>query len=367
MLEVLGLRKSWPDFSLELGLSLADGEIAAILGPSGSGKSTLLRLIAGLERPNAGLIVVDGRDVSSLPPERRGIGLVFQDFALFPQMSVRRNIEFGPRMRGLPSKQRAEAARAIAETFEISALLDRSPRSLSGGEQQRVALARALAANPALVLLDEPLSSLDAALRRRLRTEIGGSLRKAGKTALFITHDAEEAFAIADRIFVMGKGRIVEEGSPEEIYERPETAFTARLLDEGPVIPCELSPSLAPPKEGGMLVAATAIGKFLCLPPRGGYALGERYSVFFLEEAALLDTANPSAPSATEREEMGRFRGKLVSYAYAGSCLRGILECALSEGGNMTMEINLPLGMNPEKGEGLGFRVSPGKAVLVKP
>jgi ABC-type Fe3+/spermidine/putrescine transport system ATPase subunit len=366
MFEIRGLRRTWPDFSLDLGLSLADGEIAAVLGPSGSGKSTLLRLIAGLERPDAGQIVVDGREVSALGPERRGIGLVFQDFALFPQMSVRRNIEYGPRMLGLPKKERAETVRTIAQVFEISVLLDRSPRSLSGGEQQRVALARTLAANPALVLLDEPLSSLDASLRRRLRTEIGDSLRKTGKTALFVTHDAEEAFAIADRIFVMGKGRIIEEGSPEEIYERPETVFTARLLDEGPVIPCELSSKEGSPKEDGMLVAATTIGSFLCLPPRAGYALGERYSVFFPEEAAVLDTDISHAPRAAEMKERGRFRGRLVSYAYAGSCLRGVLDCAVSEGGNMTMEVELPLGMRLEKGECLSFRVSPGKAVLVK-
>jgi len=360
MLEVLGLRKSWPDFGLELGLSLADGEIAAILGPSGSGKSTLLRLIAGLERPDAGLIVVDGRDVSSLPPERRGIGLVFQDFALFPQMSVRRNIEFGPRMRGRPRKERIEEARTIAAAFEISALLDRSPRSLSGGEQQRVALARALAANPGLVLLDEPLSSLDAALRRRLRTEIGDSLRKAGKTALLVTHDAEEAFAIADKIFVMGKGRIVEEGSPKEIYERPETAFTARLLDEGPVIPCEVSPKEGSPREGGMILAVTAIGSFLCSPPRSGEVLNEKYSVFFPEEAAKLDASPSSA------REVDRFEGRLVSYAYAGSCLRGLLECALAGGGKMTIEVELPLHARAEKGACMGFRVVSGKAVLVK-
>jgi ABC-type Fe3+/spermidine/putrescine transport system ATPase subunit len=182
-----------------------------------------------------------------------------------------------------------------------------------------------------------------------------------------VTHDAQEAFAIADRIFVMGKGRIVEVGSPEEIYERPETAFTARLLDEGPVIPCEILGKGSSLEEDAMILADTAIGSFLCAPPRGGYALGERYSVFFPEEAAKLEAETYSGPrGALEEREVNRFEGRLVSYAYAGSCLHGLLECALAGGGKMTLEVELPLDARAEQGACLGFRVGSGKAVLVK-
>lgn len=359
MLELKGLRKSWSDFGLDVSLRLEDAEIAAVLGPSGSGKSTLLRLIAGLEGPDSGEVVVDGREVSSLAPERRGIGMVFQDFALFPQMSVRRNIEYGPRMARQGRAAREAKVERIARAFEIEALLERGPRSLSGGEQQRVALARALAADPGIILLDEPLSSLDAALRRRLRGEIGSGLREAGKTALLVTHDAREAFAIADRIFVMGSGSIVEEGRAEDIYERPAKAFTARLLGEGPVLPCEIVGS-----EGERLAARTPIGDFLCPPPRSGYALGERVALFFpASAAALAGTALASAGEKAGR--MGRFRGRLVSTAYEGRCLSATLDCGGPGLRGARIEIELPVGLDAKRGDELEFSVPEGRAVLV--
>jgi ABC-type Fe3+/spermidine/putrescine transport system ATPase subunit len=357
MLELQELRKSWPDFGLDVSLSLSRGEIAAILGPSGSGKSTLLRLIAGLERPDSGRVLVEGRELSSLPPEKRGVGLVFQDFALFPQMSVRRNIEYGPRMRGQGRRERAKKAVLVAQAFEIEGLLDRSPRSLSGGEQQRVALARAIAADPGIILLDEPLSSLDAALRKRLRSELGSSLRKAGATALLVTHDAQEAFAVADRIFVMGSGRIVESGRPADIYERPETAFTARLLGEGPVFPCTITG-----EEGGRLIASSAIGSFLCLPPRGGHALRDRYSIFFPAEAAVPEEYAEGRPRG---RGYGRFGGKLVSLSYEGRCLGAVVECEDEAGEKLRVELKLPLGSASQAGRFIAFRVPEGRAVLV--
>ena len=281
MLEVEGLAKSWPRFSLALNLKLGDGEIAAVLGPSGCGKSTLLRLISGLERPDKGKILIDGHDVAGLPPDRRGIGMVFQDFALFPHLSVRKNIEYGPRMRGVPRHRRREMAENLATVFEISPLLERSPYSLSGGEQQRVALARTLASQPAIVLLDEPLSSLDASLRRRLRTEIAGRLRELGKAAILVTHDTEEALAVADRIFLMRSGRIEAEGRSEDLYATPPTAWSATFLGRGPVLDI-----LSLESDGSACIAHTALGRFRSEHPPCG--VGEKAaSLFFPAEAPI--------------------------------------------------------------------------------
>lgn len=365
MLELKQLRKAWPDFELDVSLALGSGEVAAILGPSGSGKSTLLRVVAGLERPDSGAVLVRGRDVSALPPERRGIGMVFQDFALFPQMSVRRNIEYGPRMAGLKRGERERTALRMAEAFEIEALLDRGPSTLSGGEQQRVALARALAAEPATLLLDEPLSSLDAALRRRLRVEIGRSLRRSGKTALVVTHDAQEAFAIADRIFVMGAGKIVESGTATQIYESPASAFTARLLGEGPVLPCRALRAV-----GDRIIASTGAGEFLCDPPRGALsapaaldqdALRETWAVFFPSEAAVLERPGEAAGSSA----LGRIEGRLLSATYEGRCLGATIECPGSGGETTRLELEIPLGLSFAEGDALSFRVPAGRAVLV--
>ncbi len=214
-------------------LGLAPGELLAVVGPSGSGKTTLLRLIAGLEPPDRGRVWLQGRDVTLLPPEKRGIGFVFQDLALFPHLTVYENVAFGLR------KEERDRVEYLLDLLGLVAFRDRYPDRLSGGQQQRVALARALAPGPRVVLLDEPFSSLDAGLRERTREEVARVLRATGTAALLVTHDQEEALALADRLAVLHQGRIVQEGSPEEVYGRPKTAFVAQFLGGANLVPGE--------------------------------------------------------------------------------------------------------------------------------
>jgi iron(III) transport system ATP-binding protein len=218
----------------EVTLEIDRGELMAVLGPSGCGKTTLLRTIAGFERPDAGSVVVAEHEVAGpgrfVPPERRRIGMVFQDYALFPHLTVKANVAFG-----LVARPRDERERLTRRTLELVGLqhkTERYPHALSGGERQRVALARAMAPEPALVLLDEPFSSLDASLRAGLRREVELILRDAEATALLVTHDQEEALSLADRLAVMREGRIVQVGAPEEVYVRPASRWAAQFVGE---------------------------------------------------------------------------------------------------------------------------------------
>ena len=214
----------------DLSFSVERGEFLSILGPSGCGKTTTLRMIAGFEPPNAGRILIDGRDVTSIPPQKRDIGLVFQNYALFPHMTVSQNVAFGLEVRGIG---RTEAAKVVASTLELvrlGLLGGRYPNQLSGGQQQRVALARALAIRPRLLLLDEPLSNLDAKLRDEMRDEIRRIQRDVGITAIFVTHDQSEAFALADRVAVMDRGRLQQIADPVSIYEAPANATVSSFI-----------------------------------------------------------------------------------------------------------------------------------------
>ncbi len=215
-------------------LQVERGELVAVLGPSGCGKTTLLRLLAGFERPDAGMIAVGGTELAGpqtfVAPERRRIGMVFQDYALFPHLDVEANVGFG-----LARRSADERRGLVRRTLELVGLQHKAgsyPHELSGGERQRVALARALATEPELVLLDEPFSSLDASLRAGLRREVELILRDAGATALLVTHDQEEALSLADRLAVMNEGRIVQVGAPEEVYGRPATRWAAQFVGE---------------------------------------------------------------------------------------------------------------------------------------
>jgi ABC-type sugar transport system ATPase subunit len=206
---------------------IEDGEFVVFVGPSGCGKTTTLRLIAGFEEPDRGEIRIDGRLVNDLEPRDRGLGMVFQSHALFPHKTVAQNIEFGLRMKKVPREERARRVREVAEMVRLTALLDKLPGACSGGESQRVALARTLVTNPSTFLLDEPLSSLDAKLRRELRAECDRLHQELKKTFIFVTHDQEEAMTLADRIVVMRAGDIEQVGSPMEIYSNPATDFVA--------------------------------------------------------------------------------------------------------------------------------------------
>jgi iron(III) transport system ATP-binding protein len=216
----------------DLTLDVASGEIVCLLGPSGCGKTTLLRLIAGFEMPDAGLVRIAGATVAGpdtwVPPDRRHIGFVFQDYALFPHLTVLQNVAFG--LRGTTRERRERRAAEVLDLVGLTIFAGRYPHQLSGGQQQRVALARALAPQPAVILLDEPFSNLDAALRGSTRDEVRAILKRTGTTAVLVTHDQEEALTFADRIAVMRAGRLEQDGAPEEVYARPRTAFVASFL-----------------------------------------------------------------------------------------------------------------------------------------
>ncbi|WNO52353.1 ABC transporter ATP-binding protein [Stakelama saccharophila] len=213
-----------------LSLEIAPGEFVVFLGPSGCGKSTLLRMIAGLETVDSGAIHIGDARVDHLPPGKRGVAMVFQHYALYPHMTVRENMAFGLRNAGVDKAEITRRAEAAAESLEISALLDRKPGQLSGGQRQRVAIARAIVKEPALFLLDEPLSNLDAALRNRTRLEIAQLHQRLGATMIFVTHDQVEAMTLADRIVILNGGGIEQVGTPMEIYLRPRTQFVATFV-----------------------------------------------------------------------------------------------------------------------------------------
>ncbi|QQQ77189.1 ABC transporter ATP-binding protein [Saccharothrix sp. 6-C] len=223
----------------EVDLAIGDGEVVALLGPSGCGKSTLLRAVAGLEPPAAGTVSWDGVDLAGTPVHRRGFGLVFQDGQLFPHRDVAGNVAFGLRMRRVEREAREKRVAALLDLVGLSGYADRRVTELSGGEQQRVALARALAPRPKLLLLDEPLSALDRALREQLAVDLARLLRETGATALVVTHDHDEAFTLADRVAVMRAGRIVQVGEPSSVWRRPADVETARFLGCGKVLPPE--------------------------------------------------------------------------------------------------------------------------------
>ena len=233
-LKVEGLVKRFGEVVALDGVSLdiASGELLTILGPSGSGKTTLLKVVAGFETPDAGVVKVDGVDITTAPPARRDIGMVFQNYALFPHLTVARNVAFPLEMRNVP---RAEIEQRVGEALglvELKGFEKRLPRQLSGGQQQRVALARAIVFNPRLLLLDEPFGALDRKLRETMQLEVRRLQRRLGLTTIFITHDQEEALVLSDRIAVMNRGAIQQVASTTEIYERPANDFVADFVGE---------------------------------------------------------------------------------------------------------------------------------------
>ena len=228
-IELVGLNKTFGGIIAvkDLSCAIEDGEFVVLVGPSGCGKTTTLRMIAGFEDPSAGEVRIDGRVANDLEPRDRGLGMVFQTHALFPHKTVEKNIEFGLRMKRMPAAERAQRVRQVADMVRIAHLLDKMPSQCSGGEAQRVALARTLVTQPATFLLDEPLSSLDAKLRRELRAECDRLHQVLRRTFIYVTHDQEEAMTLADRIIVMRSGEIIQVGSPMEIYSNPVNYFVA--------------------------------------------------------------------------------------------------------------------------------------------
>ena len=231
-LELRHLTKKFGDFTAvdDMDLTVAEGEMIALLGGSGCGKTTTLRMIAGFTEPFSGAVVVDGKDLRSVPPYRRNIGIFFQNYALFPHMTVFENVAFGLKLQKLPKPEIRERVESILSLVKLVGLDRRYPRELSGGQQQRVALARALVTRPAILLLDEPLSNLDAKLRVEMQVEIKRIQKELGITTIIVTHDHEEAVSLADRVIVMNAGRIQQIGTPQEIFDRPVSPFVADFM-----------------------------------------------------------------------------------------------------------------------------------------
>ena len=238
-----GVSKAWGATRAvdEISFEAPAGRFVVLLGPSGCGKSTTLRLIAGLEDVSGGKIFIGDADVTTLPPARRGISMVFQSYALFPHLSVAENILFGLKVRGVEARERAQRLARVAGLLGLEKLLERKPSQLSGGQQQRVALGRAIIAEAPVCLMDEPLSNLDAQLRHEMRREIRALQRKLGITMVYVTHDQTEAMTMADQVILLRDGRIEQDGTPEELYNRPATAFTARFIGTPPMNVVNLS------------------------------------------------------------------------------------------------------------------------------
>ena len=272
LLKVAGLTKrfhpAFPPVVQGVSFEVAPSEVFALLGPSGCGKTTTLRLIAGFERADSGQILLDGRDLTPLAPEQRGIGFVFQDYALFPHLSVSDNVAFG--LHGLSPKARKARVEEVLSLVGLTVFKDRKPGELSGGQQQRVALARAIAPSPKLVLLDEPFSSLDAGLRQVTRDEVRELLKKSGIGAVLVTHDQEEALSFADRLAVMRGGSLEQIGTPEEVYHQPQTPFVAQFLGRTNLIPGEARGLEAITPLGRITLTSEAHGAvLLSLRPEG--------------------------------------------------------------------------------------------------
>ncbi len=310
MLEVRGLTVSYGDHIAvaELDLTAHDGEVVCVLGPSGCGKSTLLRAIAGLEVPDAGTVVLDGQVLDGLRPDQRRIGLMFQDHALFPHRTVADNVGFGPRMQGLPRRHITGLVEDALELVDLAGTGHRTVTSLSGGEQQRVALARTIAARPRLLMLDEPLGSLDRALRDRLLADLPPLLRELGTTVLYVTHDQDEALALADRLAVMRDGRIQQVGPSDELWRSPASGFVARFLGLEHVFDAEVAGR----------VARTPLGD-LPLPAEDGVTAvtsGPAQVVLLLDALRVTD---PLLPIRAEEVELP---AEVLARRFAGDHLR---------------------------------------------
>lgn len=285
----------------DISFEVPPGELLALIGASGSGKTTTLRIAAGYEVPDSGRVLLGGRDITLLPPQKRGFGMVFQHYALFPHMSVEANVAFGLEARGVDRTARIKRARSALESVGLGKAGLRSIQSLSGGEQQRVALARALVIEPDVLLMDEPLSNLDPTLRQSTRDELRSMLHRVGVPALFVTHDQEDAFAIADRIVLIRKGQLLQVGTPEDLYDHPASLDVATFIGRSTMVPAE---------DLGDRVAVTIGGvrrELAATRPSGGPAL-----------RSPLVVLRPDALGIAGDNDLGAWKGVVVNRRFTG-------------------------------------------------
>ena len=315
-LELRGIRKRYGDFTAVDGVSLkvAKGQFVCLLGPSGCGKTTTLRCVAGLEEPDDGGILIGGKEVTKDPPWERDIAMMFQDFALFPHMTVAKNVAFGLEMLKKPRAVIAERVQQVLKSFEIAALADRKPGSLSGGQRQRVALARAMITEPRILLLDEPIGALDYSLRETVMLELKLLQQRTGISFIWVTHDQNEAFSLGDLVVVMNHAKIEQQGAPEEILQRPATAFVASFVQGNNVFRGKVVQAI-----DGMLKVETPSGNFL-VPGHGQIGFPVSFSV----------RAENITDMVGDRH-LNRMAARCTAVEYFGSVRRHIFERADGE------------------------------------
>jgi putative spermidine/putrescine transport system ATP-binding protein len=319
-------------------LDVHRGELVCLLGPSGCGKTTTLRAIAGFVEPTAGSILIAGEDVTRLPAYRRDTGMVFQSYGLFPHMTVAGNVAFGLESIGVPKAELVERVEGILALVELGHLASRYPRELSGGQQQRVAVARALVLRPAVLLLDEPFSNLDAQLRVRLREELRRLIDRIDITTLFVTHDQEEALLLSDRIMVMNAGKVEQVGTPEDIYERPATRFVAEFIGLCAILEGEVRDGAFVSRGGLRLPVEATQGRWLAV---------------VRPDLVRLATSGGSGP---------RFSGRVESSSYFGAMTR--LRIAIEEE-RLLMEAHFPSGARPIAGDEIMVEIDCARLRLV--
>ncbi len=319
---VVRLADLWKQFPTRAGLftAVADvtletepGEFVTLLGPSGCGKTTTLRMIAGFETPTSGEVTLDGADMLRLTPDKRPMAMVFQSYALFPHLNVFENVAYGPRLQRLPKAELTARVTAALESMGLTEMADRAPNQMSGGQQQRVALARAMVMRPKVLLFDEPLSNLDAKLRVQMRTEIRRIQQALGITALYVTHDQDEAMALSDRIVVMNKGRIEQIGRPEDVYRRPATRFVADFIGSANFLAAEVA------EVGAGRAVVTVLGQRRELPSSAAAETASDRVVLVRPESVTVRRATSSEGVVGDHGRVTRatFYGSSVEYEVA--------------------------------------------------
>ncbi|MDQ2675726.1 MAG: ABC transporter ATP-binding protein [Actinomycetota bacterium] len=338
-------------------LEIAPGEFFSLLGPSGCGKTTTLRMIAGFEEPDEGRVLLDGEDVTHLSPKRRNVNMVFQDYALFPHMTVADNIGFGPRLKGVARDEIAARIEEMIGIVRLEGMADRRPGELSGGQRQRVALARALVNRPAALLLDEPLGALDLKLRREMQHELKRIQKSTGTTFVYVTHDQEEALTMSDRIAVMNRGRVEQVDAPETVYERPSTTFVAGFIGVSNLMPAVVEQSAGERTrvclDAGVEIEAAG----------NGLVTGERCHAVVRPEKLRIDRKEDST-----RDGWPSVEGTVESSVYLGTATQIVVRLA----GDVPMTVLVPNADDAERnslpGGGADVRLSwaPGHIHLVK-